>query len=44
MKYRKFKDLLDRRNALEAWHEYESEAVENALREWSAENELPLID
>jgi hypothetical protein len=42
--YRKFKDLLDRRNALKAWHEYENEAVENALREWSADNELPLID
>jgi hypothetical protein len=40
--YRKFKDLLDTRNALDSWHEYEAEAVEKALREWSEDNELPL--
>jgi hypothetical protein len=40
--YRKFKDLLDKRNALDGWYEYEAEAVEKELREWSRENELPL--
>lgn len=40
--YGRFKSLLDRANQLEAWHRYEEQAVENALREWCEENELPV--
>lgn len=35
--YGRFKDLLERKGILEAWYEYEAQAVEQALRTWSAE-------
>jgi len=37
-----FKNLLDRRNALDAWHEYESQAVVTALRDWCDDQGLRL--
>jgi hypothetical protein len=40
--YGRFKDLLERKGLLEAWYEYEAQAVEQALRTWSAENGLQL--
>lgn len=40
--YGRFKDLLERKGARQAWYEYEAQAVERALREWSSENDLPL--
>ena len=40
--YGRFKDLLERRDCLQAWYDYEAHAVECALREWSGENGLPL--
>ena len=40
--YGRFKDLLERKGMLEAWYEYEAQAVEQALRAWSAENGLQL--
>ncbi len=40
--YARFKDLLDRKDCLDAWYEYEARAVENALREWSAQNGITL--
>ena len=40
--YGRFKDFLERRNALSAWHEYEAKAVEQALREWCGEHGLQL--
>jgi hypothetical protein len=40
--YRRFKDLLERKGMLEAWYEYEAQAVEQALRTWSEENGLQL--
>lgn len=40
--YGRFKDLLERKGLLEAWYEYEAQAVEQALRAWSAENGLHL--
>ena len=40
--YRRFKDLLERKGMLEAWYEYEAQAVEQALRTWSKENGLQL--
>ena len=40
--YGRFKDLLERKGLLEAWYEYEAQAVEQALRTWSEENGLQL--
>jgi hypothetical protein len=40
--YSRFKDLLERKGMLEDWYEYETQAVEEALRTWSAENGLQL--
>jgi len=40
--YGRFKDLLERKGMLEAWYEYEAQAVEQALRTWSEENGLQL--
>ena len=38
--YRRFKDLLDRHDLLEAWYEYERRATIDALERWAAENGL----
>lgn len=40
--YSRFKALLDRTDQLEAWHRYEQHTVEEALRQWCAENGLTL--
>ena len=40
--YARFKDLLERKNQLENWYAFEKTAVEQSLREWSAENGLQL--
>jgi hypothetical protein len=40
--YGRFKDLLERKGILEDWYEYETQAVEEALRNWSVENGLQL--
>jgi hypothetical protein len=40
--YGRFKDFLERKNALAAWYEYEAKAVERALREWCEEHGLQL--
>ena len=40
--YARFKDLLDREGALERWYKYETEATENALKEWCADNGIRL--
>jgi hypothetical protein len=40
--YSRFKTLLDRKNQLQNWYEFEKTAVEEALREWSEENGLQL--
>jgi hypothetical protein len=41
--YAMFKDLLARRDALEAWYAYEVSGVERALRAWAAENDVELV-
>jgi hypothetical protein len=38
--YGRFKELLARKGRLDAWHEYEAKATEQALREWAEENGL----
>jgi hypothetical protein len=40
--YARFKDLLERKGILQAWYEYQAQAVESALRAWSEENGLQL--
>ena len=42
--YRNFKALLARRNALDRWYEYESQATDKALRYWCSLNEIELTD
>ena len=38
--YRKFRTLLIRRNALDRWYDFESKAIERALREWCEFNSI----
>jgi uncharacterized protein UPF0158 len=40
--YRRYKDLLVRRGALERWYGFSNKAEEKALREWCAENGIDL--
>jgi Uncharacterised protein family (UPF0158) len=40
--YARYKDLLEHEGMLEAWYEYEAQATEQALREWSEDNGLQL--
>ena len=42
--YGKFKDLLEREGHLEAWYEYEANAIELALCEWAAEQGLLIAE
>jgi hypothetical protein len=38
--YQKFRALLARRNALERWYDFESQATEQALRQWCELNSI----
>lgn len=40
--YGRFKDLLDRHDALAQWHDYEAKQTEVALREWCRQNDIQL--
>ena len=40
--YRRYKDLLLQRGALERWYDFSNKAEEAALREWCAENGIEL--
>jgi hypothetical protein len=43
--YGQFKALLARKNAIDAWHDFENNAAERAaLREWCEENSIALTD
>ncbi|KJK22558.1 hypothetical protein UB46_20705 [Burkholderiaceae bacterium 16] len=42
--YARFKDLLERKGMLELWYSFEADSVERALRQWSAENGLEILD
>jgi len=42
--YRRFKDLLVRRDALERWYDFSNKAEEVALREWCAQNGIDLSE
>ncbi len=38
--YARFKDLLEYRDLLQQWYEYEEQASDQALREWCRRNEV----
>ena len=40
--YARFKGLLENRSLLEKWYGYEANASEEALRQWCADNEIPI--
>lgn len=40
--YRRFKDLLEYRDAIDKWHAFERQATVDALREWCRDNEVEL--
>jgi hypothetical protein len=42
--YRNFRDLLARRNAIDRWHAFESEATDRALREWCELHSIAVTD
>jgi len=41
--YSRFKQLLASRDALTAWHAFEAEATEQALKAWCEEHEIQLV-
>ena len=42
--YGRFKDFLDRRALLDAWHQFEDEMTKKALRQWCEENSLEISE
>lgn len=42
--YARFKDLLDSRQLLEKWYDYEQEAIRGAVLEWCRDNSLDVSD
>ena len=42
--YARFKDLLDRRRALDQWYDFEAKAEERALRMWCDLNSIEVND
>jgi hypothetical protein len=42
--FSRFKRLLENRNKLEEWYQYEQQRTEQALREWCKDNNIELDD
>lgn len=42
--YARFQELLDRHGKLSAWYAYEERVTQATLRQWCADNDLPLTD
>lgn len=40
--YSKFKNLLERKGALDKWYQYENEQQQQALKEWCREHEIEI--
>jgi hypothetical protein len=40
--YRRFKDLLDHRDLLQSWYDFQKQREEETLRGWALENEVEL--
>ena len=41
--YARFKDLLESRDMLEKWYEYEEAATEDVLRGWCKRNDIEIV-
>jgi len=42
--YRRFKDLLERNGAVDAWYDFEAKAQKEALRDWCEANGLEVTE
>jgi hypothetical protein len=42
--YRRFRDLIERRNVLDRWYAFSNEAQERALRDWCEVEQIELED
>ena len=42
--YARFKDLLASAGCLEQWYKFEEKSMDDALREWCAENDIQIIE
>jgi hypothetical protein len=42
--YSRYKELLDSKDLLEKWYEYENQRTKEALRQWCADNNIELTD
>jgi hypothetical protein len=42
--YSRFKDVLESAGLLEKWYKFEEASLEEALREWCAENDIEIIE
>ncbi len=42
--YPKFRALLERRKAVDRWHDFEAKATERALRDWCELNSIAVVD
>ncbi|WP_247800581.1 hypothetical protein [Bradyrhizobium sp. 191] len=42
--YQKFKALLSRRGAIDAWHDYRNQATERASRDWCEVHTIEIVD
>jgi hypothetical protein len=42
--YRRFRNFLESRDMVETWYRFEEASIDEALRAWCAENEIPLRD
>lgn len=42
--YARFKNLVDRHDRLDAWHQWEEDQTREALRAWCADNDIELAD
>ncbi|SIT60038.1 conserved hypothetical protein [Mesorhizobium prunaredense] len=40
--YARFKDLLERRGAVDRWYDFEQKATEEALKTWCADNDIKI--
>ena len=42
--YARFKQMLESEHALEKWHRFEADAIEEALKNWCIENNIGQVD
>ena len=42
--YSRFKQLLESRNMLQRWYDFENSATDKALRAWCEENDIRVVD